>query len=125
MTDDKLEIATVDARNFQRLDNVHIDTAADRNLLLIAGKNAAGKSSLMDVLAVALGGNDELPADPVRHGADKAEIVVELAGGRGRYKIRAALDAPAIVSLRRMFETWGEESRAILAQFDAAIGASA
>lgn len=35
--------------------------------------------------------------------------------------VRAAMDLPAIVSLRRMFETWGPDSRAILALVDAAL----
>lgn len=82
---DKLEITAVDVRQFKRLTDVRIETGAHRNLLLVAGKNTAGKSSLMDALTVALGGASALPPDPVRHGADKAEIVVELDGGR--YKV--------------------------------------
>ena len=79
---EKLEITAVDVRHFKRLADVHVETGAHRNLLLIAGKNTQGKSSLMDALSAALGGKDALPADPVRHGADKAEIVVALDGGR-------------------------------------------
>ena len=79
---EKLEITAVDVRHFKRLADVHVETGAHRNLLLIAGKNTAGKSSLMDALSAALGGKDALPADPVRHGADRAEIVVALDGGR-------------------------------------------
>lgn len=81
-TPKKLEITAVDARDFKRLAEVHVETGGHRNLLLVAGKNTAGKSSLMDALAVALGGKDALPADPVRHGADKATVTVELDGGR-------------------------------------------
>ncbi len=79
---EKLEITAVDVRHFKRLADVHVETGAHRNLLLIAGKNTAGKSSLMDALSAALGGKDALPADPVRHGAERAEIVVALDGGR-------------------------------------------
>lgn len=82
MTTEKLEITAVDVRHFKRLADVHVETGAHRNLLLIAGKNTAGKSSLMDALSAALGGKDALPADPVRHGAERAEIVVALDGGR-------------------------------------------
>ena len=84
-TTSKLEITAVDVRSFKRIAEVHVEPGAHRNLLLVAGKNTAGKSSLMDALSAALGGKDALPADPVRHGADKAEIVVELNGGA--YKI--------------------------------------
>jgi hypothetical protein len=81
-TPKKLEITAVDARDFKRLAEVRVETGGHRNLLLVAGKNTAGKSSLMDALTVALGGKDALPADPVRHGADKATVTVELDGGR-------------------------------------------
>lgn len=100
MGTDRLEIVAVDARNFKRLTDVHVDTTADRHLLLIAGKNAAGKSSLMDAITVALGGSDELPTDPVRHGADRAEIVVELAGGRGTYKVVRTITGPGKSTLK-------------------------
>ena len=70
-TTSKLEITAVDVRSFKRLAEVHVETGAHRNLLLVAGKNTAGKSSLMDALSAAVGGKDALPADPVRHGADK------------------------------------------------------
>ena len=79
---EKLEITAVDARDFKRLSEVRVETGGHRNLLLIAGKNTAGKSSLMDALTVALGGKDALPPDPVRRGADKAVVTVELDGGR-------------------------------------------
>lgn len=79
----KLEITAIDARNFKRLDEVRVEPSeGNRHLLLIAGNNTAGKSSLMDALTVVLGGKDALPADPVRHGADKAVVTVELDGGR-------------------------------------------
>lgn len=82
MSTSKLEITAVDVRSFKRLAEVRVETGGHRNLLLVAGKNTAGKSSLMDALTVALGGKGALPADPVRHGADKAEVSVELDGGR-------------------------------------------
>lgn len=79
---EKLEITAVDVRGFKRIDALRVETSGHRNLLLVAGKNTAGKSSLMDALTAAFGGAGELPPDPVRRGADKAEIVVELEGGR-------------------------------------------
>ena len=97
---DKLEIVAVDARNFKRIVDVRIDATADRHLLLIGGRNTAGKSSLMDALTAALGGVDALPADPVRHGANGAEIVVELAGGRGRYTITRKIAGPGKSTLK-------------------------
>lgn len=76
-----MKITAVAVSNFKRLDHVEVTPDADRALILIGGKNAQGKSSLMDALTAAFGGKDALPADPVRHGAEAAEIRVELDGG--------------------------------------------
>ena len=65
-----LEITAVDVRNYKRIRELRIDAAADRHLLLIAGNNAAGKSSLMDALSAALGGKDEIVA-AVKVGLDR------------------------------------------------------
>ena len=59
MSTDKLEITAVDVRQFKRLADVHVETGGHRNLLLVAGKNTAGKSSLMDALSAA----DRMGAD--------------------------------------------------------------
>ena len=74
-------ITAVDVRNFKRLDQVRIEPDADSHLLLIAGNNAQGKSSLLDALTVAFGGGRELPPDPIRHGKSSATIDVQLDGG--------------------------------------------
>jgi hypothetical protein len=46
--------------------------------VIVAGKNGAGKSSVLDAIAAALGGAEQAPADPVRVGKRKAPIVVNL-----------------------------------------------
>lgn len=73
-------IALVDVRHFKRIDHVRIEPDADTNLLLIAGQNAAGKSSLLDAMTLLLGGGRELPAEPIRHGKSSATIEGELVG---------------------------------------------
>lgn len=83
-TADKLEIAAVDVRDFKRLRDVKIDADADRHLLLIAGRNSNGKSSLLDAISCTLGGERYAPAKPVHEGADKARSVVELQSASGR-----------------------------------------
>ncbi len=50
----------------------------DGGLVVIGGRNGQGKSSLLDSLEMALGGGKTIPADPVRHGARKARVVVDL-----------------------------------------------
>ncbi len=76
-----MKITAVTIKDFKRIKEVSITPGADRALILIGGKNAQGKSSLLDGLTVALGGKRAQPSDPVRHGADEAEITVELDGG--------------------------------------------
>ncbi len=44
----------------------------------ISGPNEAGKSSSLRAFVCALAGKDAIPEDPVRHGAEQAEIEVEL-----------------------------------------------
>lgn len=86
MTTDRLEITAVDVRKFKRIDHVHIETEDHRNILLIAGKNRAGKSSLMDALDAAFSGGEALPTEPIKEGEDASVINVEL--NDGMYKIK-------------------------------------
>lgn len=74
-------ITAVSVADFKRLRDVKIAPPADSFVVLIGGKNAQGKSSVLDAMTAAFGGKRALPEDPVRHGADGAEIVVELDGG--------------------------------------------
>lgn len=75
----KITAATI--KDFKRIKSVTITPEADRTIVLIGGKNAQGKSSILDALIVAIGGKRAQPIDPVRHGAAEAEITVELDGG--------------------------------------------
>jgi DNA repair exonuclease SbcCD ATPase subunit len=76
-----VKISALRVENFKRIHSVSITPDADRALILIGGKNAAGKSSLLDALTAAFGGKRAQPVDPVRHGADAATIDIELDGG--------------------------------------------
>lgn len=76
-----MRITAIHVQNFKRVRDVVIKPDADRQLVLIGGKNAAGKSSVLDALTAAFGGKRAQPADPVRHGSDAATISVELDGG--------------------------------------------
>lgn len=86
MKNDKLEITAVDVRGFKRIKHVHIETEDHRNILLIAGKNRQGKSSLMDALDAAFCGGEALPTEPIRKGDEATTIEVEL--NDGLYKIK-------------------------------------
>ena len=70
------KIIKLEASNFKRLRAVEINP--DGNLVVIAGRNGQGKSSVLDAITAALGGTSTkaLPR-PIRDGEDNASIVLE------------------------------------------------
>lgn len=56
---------------------VAIEISPQGNAILITGKNAAGKSSVLDAIMAVFCGKKYLPPKPIRDGQDHAEIVVE------------------------------------------------
>lgn len=70
-----MNIIKLSSENVKRLQAVEITPQG--NMVVIGGKNGAGKSSVLDSIQYALGGE---PSDrmPVRRGEDKATIVVDL-----------------------------------------------
>lgn len=73
-----MRITHFEAENFKRLKAVSIDP--DTNTVVIAGRNAQGKTSVLDGIMAALAGKagaKEL-VRPVRDGETKARVVVEL-----------------------------------------------
>lgn len=69
-------IINLTAENFKKLVAVRIEPDGSP-LVVVGGKNGAGKTSVLDAIEAALGGGKRVPADPIRHGASKAQIVVE------------------------------------------------
>lgn len=76
---DHLRIAALRAENVKRLDAVAIKP--DGNAVTITGANGAGKSSVLDSIAYALGGKRLVPSEPIKRGRRKAAIEVELQNG--------------------------------------------
>jgi hypothetical protein len=76
-----VKITTAHVSDFKRVRDIRLSPDADRYLVLIGGNNGQGKSSLLDALTLALGGKRAQPADPVRHGADRAVIEVAFDDG--------------------------------------------
>lgn len=68
-----MKITLIEINDFKRLRTVTIEPG-ERNLILIAGKNTQGKSSLLGAMDAALGGKKEVPEQPIRHGATGASI---------------------------------------------------
>ena len=73
-----MRIINLKADNVKRLRAV--DISPDRNMVVVGGNNAQGKSSVLDAIMYALSGGAAIPGRPVRDGADSAEITCELDG---------------------------------------------
>ena len=69
------KIKTLKIRDFKRISSLDIDDA-DKAIIILGGKNGAGKSSALDAIATALGGGKLIPSEPIRKGADKGEVSV-------------------------------------------------
>lgn len=80
--DKKLHVIELHAENFKRLRAVRIKP--DGNFVQITGRNAQGKSSVLDALWALLGGKDASPKKPIREGADSAMLYVDLGDIRVR-----------------------------------------
>jgi DNA repair exonuclease SbcCD ATPase subunit len=92
-----MRIIKLTAENVKRLRAVTIKP--DGSVVQITGRNGQGKSSVLDSIMYALGGKDVLCERPVRKGAEKAKVTVELddltvtrtftAGGGGALTVAA------------------------------------
>lgn len=74
-----MQIVGLRAENFKRLRVVELDKLGQ--VIQITGKNAAGKSSVLDAIASALCGKNACPAVPIRQGEKSAEVSVALSNG--------------------------------------------
>jgi hypothetical protein len=71
-----VKIIKLVAENVKRLHAVSI--TPEGALVTVGGKNGAGKSSVLDSIAYALGGQALVPSEPIRTGEAEAKIVVDL-----------------------------------------------
>ncbi len=71
-----MKIISLVAENFKRLSAIEITPKG--NVVKITGKNANGKSSVLDSIWSALGGKDNVPDKPIRDGEKTGEIKVDL-----------------------------------------------
>jgi DNA repair exonuclease SbcCD ATPase subunit len=73
-----MKIINLKAENVKRLHAVEV--TPDGNLVVIAGKNGAGKSSLLDSIWMALGGGPALKGTtkPIREGEESAAVTLDL-----------------------------------------------
>jgi DNA repair exonuclease SbcCD ATPase subunit len=71
-----MQIISLSAENVKRLVAVHIEPKGP--VVQITGKNASGKTSVLDSIMWALGGKETMDADPIRHGAASARIKLDM-----------------------------------------------
>lgn len=71
-----MKIIRLTASNIKRLHAVEI--TPDGALVTIAGKNAQGKSSVLDSIEYALGGEKHIPSEPIRKGEKAAQTEIDL-----------------------------------------------
>lgn len=72
-----MHIIRFEAQNIQRLSAVAI-APDDSPAVVLAGGNEEGKSSCLDAIEMALGGEKTIPPEPIRRGQDKAHVLVDL-----------------------------------------------
>lgn len=76
-----VKIASLELENVKRIKAVSITPTTD-GLTVIGGRNAQGKTSVLDAIAWALGGNSFKPQNPTREGsATPAKLKIELSNG--------------------------------------------
>lgn len=72
-----MQIISLESENIKGIKAVRIDTAG-KQVVIVGGKNGAGKSSVLDSIFYALGGKDVIPSKPIRNGEKKARITLDL-----------------------------------------------
>lgn len=78
-----MRIIGLKAENIKKIKAVEIRPDTEEGLVIIAGANGQGKSSILDSIAYALGGKTLVPERPIRDGEKKASVVVDL----GKYVV--------------------------------------
>ena len=72
-----LRIVEFRAENTKRIEAIEI-YPADKDVVILTGKNRQGKSSVLDAIWMALGGKKNIPGEPVKKGESEAEIHLDL-----------------------------------------------
>ncbi len=85
-TNKPLRLIRLDIRSIKKVRAVSIQPSGA--LTQIKGRNAQGKSTILDSVQMALAGARSIPKDPVRHGDASGEIVADF----GEFKARRTID---------------------------------
>lgn len=75
-----MHVISLHAENYKRLKAIDIEP--EGSTVIITGKNAQGKSSVLDSIFAAVGGKNAIPSKPIRKGEQQAKIKLELGQGK-------------------------------------------
>lgn len=109
-----MKIVRLQAENVKKLKAVEIKP--DGSLVIIGGKNGAGKSSVLDSIAYLLGGKTLCPSEPIRRGEDHAWIFGDL----GEFQVERSFTEKG--SYLKVTNTEGFEARSPQALLDNLVG---
>lgn len=90
-----LTVVSLQARNVMRLRAVMIEPESGEPIVRIMGPNGAGKTSVLDCIWMALGGKSAVPRQPLRQGATKGHVSLDL----GKLRITRGFTAKGGTSL--------------------------
>ena len=81
-----MKIVKYKAINYKGIKELEI--IPEGNLVIVSGKNGAGKSSTLDGIKNILAGKDKITKQPIRNGEDKAELELEINDNDKKYIIK-------------------------------------
>jgi predicted ATP-dependent endonuclease of OLD family len=85
------KLKSISVTDFKKIK--HVDLDLSNTLTIIGGKNANGKSSLIDALVSAVGGVKHAPKVPVRTGSRSAEILLTIESPSGDLMVKRVFRA--------------------------------
>lgn len=71
-----LRVVRLEAKNFQKLRAIEIEPKS--NMIMIKGKNGAGKSTVINAIWAAMGGKGASPEQPIKDGEKKGSVTLDL-----------------------------------------------
>ena len=77
-----MQVTKLYAENILKLKAVTI--VPKSSVVEIKGENEAGKSAILDAIEIGLGGKKHAPSEPVRRGAKKGKIVIDMDGDKSK-----------------------------------------
>jgi len=75
-----MKIVELKSSNIKKIKAVELQLDANKNVVLITGRNGQGKTSILDSIWYALGGKKAVQDKPIRDGEEKGEIEIDVDG---------------------------------------------